>query len=164
MKLHETASSFVDGETVTQTTTGATGKVIARFVDILTLTNTSGNFAINYSVTGNTSATPVMVTKFDTTFDATASGYVHQVTPVSGSTKIISLTDVVGSFLLSDILTNTINTFKGQTTNAIASLTGLDISKNRLVDGSAQIMYVENMIPIVRDADQTERVKLIIEF
>ena len=164
LTLDGSAYNFVDGETVTQTTTGATGKVIARFVDILTLTNTSGNFAINYAVTGSTSATPITVTKFDTTFDATASGYVHQVTPVSGSTKIISLTDVVGSFLLSDISTNTINTFKGQTSNAIASLTGLDISKNRLVDGSAQVMYVENMIPIVRNADQTERVKLIIEF
>jgi len=164
LSLNGSAYTFVDGETVTQATTGATGKVIARFVDILTLTNTTGSFAVNYAVTGSTSATPVVVTQFDTTFDATASGYVHEITPVSGSTKIIALTDVVGSFLLSDILTNTINTFKGQTSNAIASLTGLDISKNRLVDGSAQVMYVENMVPIVRSTDQTERVKLIIEF
>lgn len=164
LTLDGSAYSFVDGETVTQTTTEATGKVIARFVDVLTLTNTSGNFAVNYAITGATSATPVVVSKFDKTFDATASGYVHEITPVSGSTKIIALTDVVGSFLLSDILTNTINTFKGQTSNAIASLTGLDTAKNRLVDGSAQVMYVENMVPIVRSTDQTERVKLIIEF
>ena len=164
LTLGGSAYNFVDGETITQATTGATGKVIARFIDVLTLTNTTGSFAVNYDVTGDTSVTPVLVTKFDTSFDATADGYVHQITDVSGSTKIIALTDVVGSFLLSDILTNTINTFKGQTSNAIASLTGLDISKNRLVDGSAQVMYVENMIPIVRNADQTERVKLIIEF
>jgi hypothetical protein len=164
LTLGGSAYSFIDGETVTQATTGAIGTVIARFVDILTLTNTSGNFAVGYTVTGSTSATPINVTKFDTTFDATASGYVHEITPVSGSTKIVSLTDVVGSFLLSDTLTNTINTFKGQTSNAIASLTGLDISKNRLVDGSGQIMYIENIVPIVRNADQTERVKLIIEF
>lgn len=164
LSLAGSAYTFVDGETVTQETTGATGKVIARFVDILTLTNTSGNFAVGYNVTGDTSVTPVNVLKFDATFDATAIGNIHEITPVSGSTKIIALTDVVGSFLLSDTLTNTINTFNGQTSNAIASLTGLDISKNRLVDGSAEVMYIENMVPIVRSADQTERVKLIIEF
>jgi len=164
LSLAGSAYTFVDGEIVTQDTTGATGKVIARFIDILTLTNTTGNFAVGYTITGDSSVTPVNVTKFDATFDATAVGNVHQITPVSGSTKIIALTDVVGSFLLSDILTNTINTFSGQTSHAIASLTGLDISKNRLVDGSAEIMYVENMVPIARNADQTERVKLIIEF
>ena len=164
LSLASSAYTFVDGETVTQDTTGATGKVIARFLDILTLTNTTGNFAVGYTVTGDTSATAVNVTKFDATFDATAVGNVHEITPVSGSTKIIALTDVVGSFLLSDTLTNTINTFSGQTSHAIASLTGLDVSKNRLVDGSAEVMYVENMVPIVRDTDQTERVKLIIEF
>jgi hypothetical protein len=59
---------------------------------------------------------------------------------------------------------NTINTFKGQTTQATARLNGLDRSRNKLADGSGTIMYVENFVPISRSSDQTERIKLIIEF
>jgi hypothetical protein len=76
----------------------------------------------------------------------------------------IALTGVNGTFLLSDANTNTINSFKGQTSQSVASLTDIDESRNKLVDGSGEFMYVENFVPIDRDESQTERIKLVIEF
>ena len=105
------------------------------------------------------------VIDYDNTFSAIAMAYVHDIqTDESGSVATIAVTNVNGSFLLTDTGTNAINSFKGQTSQAIASLTGIDSSRNKLVDGSGEIMYVENFVPITRDADQTERIKLIIEF
>jgi hypothetical protein len=91
---------------------------------------------------------------------------VHEVILNSGTvgTGTIALTNVNGTFTLSDIETNTINSFKGQTSQAVAKLNGIDSSNSKIVDGSGEFLYVENFVPIVRDPDQTERIKLIIEF
>jgi hypothetical protein len=90
-------------------------------------------------------------------------GYVHSLN--SGSTSsVISLTDVKSVFSVSDFVSGTINTFVGQTSGAIAELTGQDFSKNYLVDGSGEFLYVENFTPITRQTTQSEKIKLIIEF
>lgn len=164
LTLAGSAYTFIDGESVTQANTGATGVVSARFDDVLSLVNTSGFFVTGSPIVGANTATPVNVTKYDNTFAATATGTIHQVQQINANTSIIALTNVIGSFLLSDAATNTINTFKGQTSQAVASLIGIDDSKNKLVDGSGEILYVENFIPITRNSSQTERIKLIIEF
>lgn len=164
LTLAGSAYNFVDGELVTQTTTGATGVVIGRYVDTLTLNNTSGFFVVSANVSGNTSSTSTNVIDIDTTFAATAAGNIHELVPGIGNSATIGLVGVKGEFLISDSLTNTINTFRGETSQAIAQVNAIDETRNRLVDGSGEFIYVENMIPITRDPDQTERIKLVIEF
>ena len=164
LTLDGSAYVFKDGEIVVQTGTGAVGTVIGRFDSVLTLTNTSGYFATNTAISGAVSNTAVVVINFDNTFEATAVGSIHEITSGVGDTAVIALTNTVGEFLLSDDQTNTINTFSGQTSQAIASVTGLDNAKTKLVSGSGEFMYVENMIPIARSVNQTERIKLIVEF
>lgn len=161
----DTAYAFVDGETISQNNSPitATGTVVARYTNVLTISSPTSYFTVNNAITGLTSGATATVTDYDNTLDATAVAVVHEV-DISGTTGTIAVTGGHSAFLLSDDETNTINSFKGQTSQAIASLTGIDSSKNKLVDGSGEIMYVENFAPITRDADQTERIKLVIEF
>jgi len=162
----DVAYLFNDGEIVYQTTDAgtSTGIVTARAMNVLTLSNPDGYFVTNTAVTGNTSGATAIVTNYDNTFAATAIGNVHEVSLANTSVGTIALTNVNGSFLLTDTGTNTINSFRGQTSQAVASLIGIDTAANKLVDGSGEFMYVENFVPIDRDTDQTERIKLIIEF
>ena len=157
----QTAYEFFDGETITQSNIGgtATGIVVARYLNILTLSNVSGYFVIGTNIAGGTSGASFDVTKYDNTITATATGIVHEV-----KTNSVALTGVNGTFLLSDTETNTINTFKGQTSQAIAQIDDISTSSAQLIDGTGQFMYVENFVPIARDPDQTERIKLVIEF
>ena len=164
LTLAGSAYSFVDGELVTQAVSGATGTVVGRFVDTLTLNNIDGFFVVGETVSGVTSAVATNVTDVDTTFAATAVGDVHEIIAGVGNAASIALVNVNGEFLISDDLTNTINTFRGESSQAIAQVNAIDETRNKLVDGSGEFIYVENMIPIERDPDQTERIKLVIEF
>jgi len=161
----ETAYSYIDGETVTQNNGAiiSSGTVVSRYTNVLTLSSPTGYFTVNNAVKGVTSGANTVVVDYDNTFDATAIGNVHAVN-ITANTGTIALTGRHGTFLLSDTGTNRINTFKGQTSQAIASLTGIDSSKNKVVDGSGEIMYIENFAPISRNTDQSERIKLVIEF
>ncbi len=164
LTLANSAYNFAEGELVTQSTSGATGIVVSRFVDTLTLNNTNGFFITSANVVGNTTSVSTSVIDVDTTFAATAAGVVHEIVPGVGSNATIGLVNVNGEFLISDTPTNTINTFRGETSQAIAQINGIDETRNKLVDGSGEFIFVENMIPIQRDPDQTERIKLVIEF
>jgi hypothetical protein len=159
---------FTIGETITQNTASnyATGTVVGRAGNVLTVSAPSSYFAASANVVGSTSGSSVKVTDYDNTFDATATGAVHEITLNAGTTGTgtIALTSVNGTFTLSDTETNTINSFKGQTSQAVAKLNGLDTTKPKVVDGSGEFTYVENFVAITRDPDQTERIKLIIEF
>ncbi len=164
----DAAYKFTDGETVTQTTETNTvsGTVIGRVGNVLTLSAPTSYFSVNNAIVGVTSGETAVVTNYDNTFDATATGAIHEVDLTSGTTGTgtIALTNVNGTFTLSDAETNTINSFKGQTSQAVAKLNGIDTSNTKIVDGSGEFIYVENFVPITRDPDQTERIKLIIEF
>lgn len=162
------AYKFFEGETVTQTTdvNTASGVVVGRIGNVLTLSAPTSYFTVNTAIVGQTSGETALVTDYDNTFDATATGAIHEVILNSGTvgTGTIALTNVNGTFTLSDVQTNTINSFKGQTSQAVAKLNGIDTSNTKIVDGSGEFLYVENFVPIARDPDQTERIKLIIEF
>lgn len=163
----EDAFKFVDGETVQQINAGgitSTAVVTARQMNVLTLSSPTSYFSTNTEITGITSGAVSTVVDYDNSFAATAVGIVHEVQMASSTVGTIALTGVNGTFLLSDTNTNTINSFKGQTSQSVASLTDIDESRNKLVDGSGEFMYVENFVPIDRDESQTERIKLVIEF
>lgn len=156
---------FTDGEQISQVQTSqtVTGTIIARGGNVLTIGNPSSYFLSNTAITGANSGATAIVTDYDNTFNMTASGVVHEVVQ-SGNTASIALTKVNGTFSLSDVNTNTINRFIGQTTQARAILNSHSTTRPKLVDGSGEIMYIENFVPIMRDPDQTERLKLVIEF
>lgn len=163
----EDAFKFLDGETVQQINAGgitSTAVVTARQMNVLTISSPTSYFTVNTEIVGLTSGATSTVIDYDNTFAATAVGIVHEVQMASTTIGTIALTGVNGTFLLSDTNTNTINSFKGQTSQSVASLTDIDESRNRLVDGSGEFMYVENFVPIDRDESQTERIKLVIEF
>ena len=114
-------------------------------------------------ITGGTSAVVSTVSSTDNTFEANAIGYVHSFNSGSSST-VIGITNVKGYFSISDDASGTINTFVGQTSKAEAKLTGRSYDRNYVVDNSGLFLYTENFTPVERDAAQTEKVKLVIEF
>ena len=158
---------YSEGEVITQANTAATGVVSARFDSVITLTNItgtfeSGNSTVNF-ITGGTSAVVSTVSSTDNTFQANAIGYVHSLNNGANS-DVIGLTNVRGFFSTSDGVSGTINTFVGQTSKAEAELTDRSYDRNYIVDGSGEFLYTENFTPVERDAAQTEKVKLVIEF
>lgn len=164
---NEDAFKFLDGETIEQINSGgitSSAVVTSRHMNVLTVSSATSYFSTNTDITGLTSGSTATVTDYDNTFAATAVGIVHEVQMASATVGTVALTGINGTFLLTDTNTNTINSFKGQTSQSVASLTDIDDSKNKLVDGSGEFMYIENFVPIDRDASQTERIKLVIEF
>lgn len=159
---------FDIGETITQANTGAEAVVSNRTREILTISNVSGSFAtgntiLNY-ITGSNSNANTSVTNIDSTIIARATGNIYTLNSAGANSTIIGLSNVRGNFALSDDETNTINTFRGQKTQAVAKLVGRNYSKNHIVNNSGEFMYVENFIPVTRSSTQLERIKLIIEF
>jgi hypothetical protein len=143
------SASFITNETIIQANTGATGQVAVRNNNKLTLKNITGTF-----LAGNTTQNYIVGQT------STANVAVSNANLIS----VISLNGVQGTFNLSDDASATINTFVGQTNGETAKLTGRDYSRNAVIDGSGEILYVENFSPITRDVSQTEKIKLIIEF
>ena len=167
LTISNDAYVYSEGEVITQANTTATGVVSARFDNVITLTNVtetfeSGNSTVNF-ITGGTSAVVSTVSSTDNTFQANAIGYVHSLNNGANS-DVIGLTNVRGFFSTSDGVSGTINTFVGQTSKAEAELTDRSYDRNYIVDGSGEFLYTENFTPVERDAAQTEKVKLVIEF
>lgn len=168
LTIADSAYIYNEGETITQPDTGASGIITNRYNNIITLYNVNGTF-----VTGNSTANEIYgdsanvesyATNIDNTFQGNALGYIHSLNNGPANSTVIGLTGVKGFFSISDDASGTINTFVGQTNAAETKITGRVYDYNTLVDGSGEIMYVENFAPIERADDQTEKVKIIIEF
>lgn len=162
------ALDFTEGEVVNQPDTGASGVISNRFNNQITISNVTGSFTVGNTsvneVVGATSNTSAAVSDIDNTVMANAVGNIYSLNNGPVLSNIIGLTDVRGNFALSDDETNTINTFRGQQSQSEAKLIGRSYSKNHLVDGSGDFLYVENFQPIQRTDTQLEKIKLIIEF
>lgn len=171
LTINQSAYLYNDGELITQyngANTTANGIIIARYNNVLEVNPNHGSFvagntSVNYIVGAETSANSV-VSDVDNTIQANGIGYVHSLNANSISSTVIALAGVKGVFNLSDAPSGTINTFEGQINGATTKLIGRDYSLNSLVDGSGEIMYIENFSPITRSSSQTEKIKLIIEF
>jgi hypothetical protein len=170
LTIDNSAYVYNEGEVITQTkeeNTFATGIISSRYDSVITLTNTTGTFetgnsTVNY-ITGGTSSVVSSVITTDNTFEAAAIGYIHSLNN-GASSDVIGITNVKGFFALSDDVSGAINTFVGQTTKAEAELRARAYDRNYLVDNSGEFLYTENFTPVSRDAAQTEKVKLVIEF
>lgn len=81
---------------------------------------------------------------------------------INSSTGIVALTNVKGNWMVSDTVVGDFKRFRGKTSEAVGYFTG-KIEKD-IVDYSGEVFYVENLQPVTRDNEQTERIKLMIEF
>ena len=166
---------------------GASGTIDTFDVDLIQVQNSVGFFTVNSFVIGNTSLATANIdsiqisgaTKPYTTF-LQAIRYEGSIA-ISGTyvedEKVIQ--DTAGAFLANaylhtaNTLNNTIyvteeqgnfliaNTITGA--NSGATLTINNIYKGDLVPWSGDVVYIQNMDPIARSAEQTETIKIILE-
>jgi hypothetical protein len=168
LTLNQSSYLYNDAEVITQANTGATGVISNRINNTITLYNVSGEFTIGNStvnyITGGTANVASTVQEVNNTFQANALGYIHSLNSAGANSTVIGLTGTKGFFSISDDASGTINTFVGQTNKAETKITGRVYDYNSLVDGSGEFLFVENFSPITRNSDQTEKIKLVIEF
>lgn len=93
-----------------------------------------------------------------------SSGYVFSFNSSGANSSVITLTNIKGSFALSDTVSGVINTFVGETSGAIATINGLDQTRNKFVKNSGEIIYIETMQPVNRHPSQSEKIKVIVQF
>ena len=128
VRLNSGAGTFQSDEVITQTNTGAVGKVV----------------------------------EFDTANNIlfyTQTRYNDEGVDASGDGTLFSGTNVITGSTSSATGTPTGNT---ETVNNVSLVSGYSTSE---IDAdSGDVMYIENRAPVNRSADQTENVKLIIEF
>jgi len=168
LNIDQSAFVYNEGEVITQADTGAQGTISNRYNTTIELFNVdgtflSGNTSVN-TLEGSASGVTSTVLDVDNSIQADAIGYVHETNGSASNTNVISLTGVKGNFAISDDVAGVINTFVGQQSGAVAKINGRDETANQIVDESGDIIYVEHFQPISRQNEQTERIKLIIEF
>ena len=178
-----TTGVFTDNELVTQANSNATGLVSGTTASTITVANVTGIFVNDKLITGATSGASANVvgfvingeTKDFNTFDnrqrftytagagsfiedekvfqldvAIANAFFH-----SNDSSYYYLTDIRG-------VINTGNTLIGQ--NSGASVTLLSRLPSDIVEGSGEVLYIENVDPIERNVSQSESIKLILKF
>ena len=89
-----------------------------------------------------------------------ATGIVHSINTSSGS--VLTITNKKGNWLASDTVTDTQYSFSGSTSGAAGTFA--DTAGPDIVPNTGEVIYLENVSPITRSDDQTERIKLMIEF
>jgi hypothetical protein len=174
---------FTDNEVVVQANSNATGIVTGSTTSTVSVANVTGIFITNENITGLSSGATANVisyvingqTKDFNTFDnrqkytytagsgafqqdekvyqidvAVANAYYH-----SNDANYYYLTDLRG-------VINTGNTLIGVNSSAYVTLnTRLPPD---IVEGSGEVLYIENIDPIERNASQSESIKLILKF
>jgi hypothetical protein len=109
----------------------------------ITAASLSGTFTEDETITQGTNAT----------------GQLHSAVTEGGGTTI-SMTNITGAFA-------TVGQLEGQVSGAILDQTGdnaLDIQYGDLDPNAGAILYLQNDIPVDRDDDQTEEIRVILEF
>ena len=174
---------FNDNEVVTQTDSNATGIVKGSTTTTVAVSNVTGIFVTNKNIVGGTTGATASVidyvinnqVKDFNTFDnrerytytagsgsfiqdekvyqldvSVANAYYH-----SNDANYYYLTDLRG-------VLNTGNTMIG--VNSGASVILNSHLPSDIVQGSGEVLYIENVDPIVRSASQSESIKLILKF
>jgi hypothetical protein len=169
-------ASFVQDETVTGNTSGATGVVLDfdSTNKILRLVETLGSFVPGETVVG-ASASGVLQTITGTVASATSTtvtlpssasstnsiytGQTLKITAGTGSGQTVTITSYVGSSRVATITPAFSVTPANTSTFVIASIIQPDLATFK-----GDILYLENRRPIARAADQVEDVRIVIEF
>lgn len=181
-----TSLTFADGDIVTQEDTGASGEIVSVDASTMVLTNVTkyfnaGNSTVNV-ITSDSGAEGVVsevvqpTTYIDQTYkliiDNTAGEFQEDEVITQGSnangtmyfanTTQMRITNKKGIFNLSDDVVGTVETISGDTSGSSVKIT--DVVAGDLVPQSGQVMYIENLKPITRYAQQSETLKLILKF
>ena len=90
-----------------------------------------------------------------------ATGIVHSINTGAGA-SVLTITNKKGNWLASDTASGTQYSFTGSTSGAAGTFT--DSAGPDIVPNTGEVIYIENLTPITRSDDQTERIKLMIEF
>ena len=90
-----------------------------------------------------------------------ATGIVHTINN-NVTANVLSLTNVKGNWGIRDTGESDGNSFEGATSKASGHVTGK--AGPDIVPHTGEVIYIENISAITRDNDQTERIKLMIEF
>ena len=186
LEFSDMDGTFLDGMTLVQANTGATGEVSATTVSSVTLTNVQGVISVgerivnaaNSSISANVdsvsgqstifdNSTTLLVTITDTGLFANGFALDERVTQddaygyvYSANSSVVKLTGVRGTFVASDEDTDRFIT--GDDTSAVGKITA--ITPPDLVPYSGEVIYIQNMPPIQRANTQSETVKLIVSF
>jgi hypothetical protein len=86
-----------------------------------------------------------------------AYGYLH-----TAANNAVYLTGVKKAFTISDDVTGFQATFTGKESTSTAKITGY--SEPALINTSGECLYIQSAFAVTRDEDQTERIKITIEF
>lgn len=193
LSIDTLSGTFQDEEVVTASTSGANGIISGANSTVVTISNTAGFFVTGETITGATSnatanvagITSQVTTTFDQRYKYTitltdsgtnglgfiedeevkqneglateANAFVH-----AANSTVVFLTNQKGNFELSDSALGTVRTITGQTSAAVGKLE--TYTAPDLVKGCGELIYLENLQPISRANNQSETVKLIIEF
>lgn len=183
LTVSTTTGVFTDEELVTQAVSNATGIVQESTPATVTVSNVTGIFVTDQLITGASSGATANVTNYIingqtkdfNTFDnrhkytySVGSGSfvedekVYQLDPATGNAYFHSndnnyfyLTDLRGNI-------NSGNTLTGVTSYGVVNL--LTYLPPDIVEGSGEVLYIENISPTDRDINQTEVIKLILKF
>lgn len=176
---------FVDGETVTQSNTNATGIVTSITPTTVMLTDVRGYFKTGNSTvnvitsTGGTTATVTGVVQPTTYIDQTYKIAIDNIngdflddeiimqlganaTFYAANTTVMRVTEKRGTYTVSDDATLTVERVEGLTSGATAKVTG--VFPGDFVVNSGHVLYIENMSPVTRVANQSEVIKLLLQF
>lgn len=92
--------------------------------------------------------------------ESSSNGYLLSVLTSTAPDGSLEVTNQKNVFLLSDISGD--KYIVGAQSAATAKLTG--VSYPQVKDGSGEVIYIENVTPIIRDNDQSETFRLVLEF
>ncbi|NDG29051.1 hypothetical protein EB118_02995 [bacterium] len=149
LKLSNVSGIFTDSKVVVGQTTNATANVFSYEINGITKNfNTFDNrHKFTYTSSSGTFKEDELVYQ---TATALSNAFFH-----SNDANYIYLTDKKGTF-------NPGNTIIGTNSSAFASL--LSYYPPDIVEGSGEVLYIENVDPIERSIDQSETIKLILKF
>lgn len=183
-------TGFEDGELIIQDNTGASGIVTYVTQNEVRMSNVHGFFVTgntSYRLlrgqTSNTYATAGAVTSPGLYFDQTHRVIAERQTTQNfnedevvyqtdvgianaycyfANTEVVRITNLKGVINLSEDTQNIDRFIVGKDSGASSRVTGQVYPD--LVKGSGQVVYIENVTPVTKAANQSESVKLILEF
>jgi hypothetical protein len=179
-------SSFAVGDTITQSSTGASGTIVDVDVGTIKLTNVlrffvAGNSTVNTIVSNQGTIAAVDSVAGPTTYidqthkliiDNAAGSFqqderIAQGTNASGimytaNSTQMRITNKRGIFNKSDDIVGIVETVSGTSSGSSAKIT--DAVAGDLVPQKGSVVYLENVTPITRYERQSETLKLILKF
>lgn len=132
-----TIGSFVTGDSITQTTTGATASVVTANSTYLRLTSVNGSFLPSYEVVASGSGANAI----------TSTVY-----------NILNLYDTDGEFRL------TTTPVVGSTSNAQATTVSNRSIQPDLVRNTGEVLYIQNSTAVLKSATSKEQIKIVVQY